>query len=86
MLKAKPRASRPMKLQANTAGAWKDVITFDGAQDHVTDEVMDNVHYLGIHDSGNTSFRFIAVDPLIGVLAHWTRVDGWKKEQRHAKR
>lgn len=27
MLKEKPKASKPMKLQVNTAGAWKDVIT-----------------------------------------------------------
>ncbi|MFT4243529.1 MAG: hypothetical protein QM569_14750 [Acidovorax sp.] len=86
MPKAKPKASKPMKLQANTAGAWKDVITFDGAEDHVTDEVMNNVHFLGIHDSGNASFRIIAIDPLIGVLARWTRAEGWKKEQRRAQR
>ncbi len=83
MPKAKPTASKPMKLQVSTAGAWKDVITFDGADDTVASEVMDSAHWIGIHDSGNASFRITAVDPQIGTLVHWTRADGWK-EKRHA--
>lgn len=80
MPKAKPQASKPMKLQANTAGAWKDVITFDGAQDHVTTEVMNNIHYVGIHASERVLFRIIGVESHIGVLAHWSHKDGWKVE------
>ena len=75
--------AKPMTLQVNTAGAWKDVITFNGADDAVTREVMDNAHWLGIHDAGRVSFRIAAADPLIGMLAHWTKADGWK-EWRHA--
>jgi hypothetical protein len=76
---SQPKASKPMKLQVNTAGAWKDVITFEGCEDHVTGEVMDNAHWLGIHHDGVVSFRIAAVDQQIGVLAHWTREKGWKE-------
>lgn len=78
MPKAKTMSTKPMKLQVNTAGAWKDVISFDGAEDHVTSEVMEHVHYLGIHDNGPSTFRIVATDPQIGVLANWSPKHGWR--------
>ena len=75
---AKPKATKPMKLQVNTAGAWKDVISFDDAEDHVTEEIMEHAHYLGIHDTGVSAFRITAADPAIGVLANWNRKGGWR--------
>ena len=76
--------SKPMKLQVNTNGTWKDVIAFDGADAALTYEVMTSAHCLGTHDaSGVVTFRVVAVDPLIGMLAHWTRAKGWK-EKCHA--
>ena len=45
---------------------------------------MTSAHCLGTHDaSGVVTFRVVAVDPLIGMLAHWTRAKGWK-EKCHA--
>lgn len=54
-------ALKPVKLQANVAGAWKTIATFDAADDAAAAKVQEGAQLL--HDaSPNTAYRIAMID------------------------
>jgi len=74
---------KPVKLQANTSGAWKDVVRFDADNTRAAAEVMDAAETLGRVSAGDTTFRVVIDDGLGMVLYRWEIDHGWK-EVSHA--
>lgn len=72
-----PKADRPVKLQINTAGAWRDVITFDV---ECEDEVLyhaPNLVGCSVHPD-RVSMRVIIPGDTAPLL-HWTHENGWRE-------
>jgi hypothetical protein len=67
---------KPVKLQVNTSGAWKDVIRFDAANDVESCEVMGAAETLG--RVSKAKFRITTDDGLQQALKHWAPDTGWK--------
>lgn len=74
---------KPVKLQANTSGAWKDVVRFDAADEQATAEVMDAAATLGRISAGDTTFRLVIDDGFGMPLYRWASANGWQ-EVSHA--
>jgi len=76
-------AAKPVKLQINTNGAWRDVIAFDAAADVECGEVMSAADTLG--RIGKAAFRVVMTNSPVPrspeVLLHWTPEAGWKEKQ-----
>lgn len=70
-----PNRPRPVKLQVNTSGAWRDVISFDAGKDVECAEAMSAAETLG-RISG-AKFRVVIKGALQTPLMHWTRDAGW---------
>lgn len=66
---------RPLKLQINTAGAWRDVIRFDLSDG---DEVLHHAENLALRSAhaGQVSLRVI-IPGDTAPLQLWTRQRGW---------
>lgn len=74
-----PNRARPVKLQVNTSGAWRDVIRFDASKEVESAEVMGAAETLG--RISRCAFRVVVADeggrsPL--VLTVWAVDTGWK--------
>lgn len=67
---------KPVKLQVNTSGAWKDVVSFDAADPVDSAKVQDAAQTLG--DVSGATFRIVIRDGMQTVLTHWSREHGWK--------
>ncbi len=65
-------AQRPVKLQANVAGAWKDVLLFDAGNDHAAANVQAGVAQL-YEAAPGTSWRITTRDRVPVVLRHLGR-------------
>jgi hypothetical protein len=72
-----PTAIKPVKLQVNTSGAWRDVIGFDAGSDVECTEVMRAAETLG--RISKAKFRVVIKDSLQTPLLHWTPEAGWKE-------
>ncbi|MBV5296304.1 MAG: hypothetical protein JZU58_28525 [Curvibacter lanceolatus] len=60
---------RPAQLQANVAGAWKTVLTFDAGDDAAGDKIQQGA--LLLHEaSPSTSYRITTRDRYPVVLCH----------------
>jgi hypothetical protein len=72
--------TKPVKLQVNTSGAWRDVVSFDAGQDLEAREVMDAAAALG--RVAKAKFRVVIPSeaqprsPM--VLTCWSPETGWK--------
>lgn len=71
-----PNRARPVKLQVNTSGAWRDVIGFDAGKDVECSEVMGAAETLGRVSAG-AKFRIVVTDTHQTPLMHWTPAAGW---------
>lgn len=61
--------ARPAQLQANLAGAWKTVLTFDAGDDAAGDKIQQGA--LLLHEaSPSTSYRITTRDRYPVVLCH----------------
>jgi hypothetical protein len=69
--------TRPVKLQVNTSGAWKDVVRFDAGNDVAASSVMEAAKTLGEINDGRITFRIASDEPLPFVLSRWSKADGW---------
>lgn len=69
--------ARPVKLQVNTSGAWKDVLFFDAGDDEKTGRVLQGIDTLG--PAGTSAFRLVMHDALQSVLMHWSVGKGWEQ-------
>lgn len=74
-------AVKPVKLQVNASGAWRDVIGFDAANDMESSEVMDAAARLGL--IAKATFRVVipnAEQPRSPtVLTRWSPEAGWEQ-------
>jgi len=70
--------SRPSKLQINTKGAWRDVLTFD--LDTVDAEALQvaaaNLVVIADPD-GRTALRIATADAFQRALIRWDAKKGW---------
>lgn len=76
---------KPVKLQLNNSGAWKDVTHFDALHDHVGAKVMDAANTLGTLDAHRVTYRVVTEGALPEVLMTWNKDDGWKEATAHAR-
>lgn len=76
-----PKDLKPVKLQVNTSGAWKDVVRFDAADPVASDKVMQAAPLLG--DVSGATFRIAMCDSYQTVLMSWTPDKGWKTWREH---
>lgn len=70
------KMAKPVKLQINTSGAWKDVVTFDAADDFVGDQVTEGAAQIGRATA--TRFRIVMTGQHAEVLTRFDPVTGWK--------
>ncbi|KLN57647.1 hypothetical protein [Variovorax paradoxus] len=73
---------RPVKLQINNSGAWKDIAHFDAGNDVACMHVLDAAKTLGEIDAQRVQYRVVTEDALPEVLMTWSKDDGWK-DVRH---
>jgi len=73
--KAKP-APRPVVLQINTTGAWRNVVQFD-AGDADACGVIEH-HAPGVAVVGRAKLRIVTADGLQTLLRHWSIEHGWR--------
>jgi hypothetical protein len=69
-------ATKPVKLQVNNSGAWKNVIRFDAADEVACAEAMDAAEKLG--SIGDVTWRVCIDDAMDVVLMRWSSATGWK--------
>ncbi|WP_198086634.1 hypothetical protein [Variovorax sp. E3] len=69
---------RPLKLQLNNSGAWKDVVHFDGADETEAERVLEAATTLGDLDTGNVTFRVVTEDAYPEVVTSWSKHFGWR--------
>lgn len=67
-------ATKPVTLQVNTSGAWKNVVNFDAAKEAEAAEVMEAAAVLG--RASQAKFR-VVIQGMQTVLSHWTPEKGW---------
>jgi hypothetical protein len=73
------KATKPVTLQVNTSGAWRNVIGFDAGKDVECAEVMGAAQTLG--RISKAKFRVVIKDSLQTPLLHWTPEAGWKESK-----
>ncbi len=69
--------AKPVKLQVNNSGAWKDVVRFDADDAIAQDKVMAAVESLGTVNP-DIKWRICTADSLQAVLMIWSAAKGWK--------
>jgi hypothetical protein len=72
-------ATRPVKLQVNTSGAWKDVVRFDAGDDAAAAKVMEAAATLGEINAGGVTFRIASDETHPFVLSRWSKTNGWSE-------
>ena len=73
--KAKP-APKPVVLQINTSGAWRNVVTFDAADADACGVI--EYHAPGVAVVGQAKLRVVTNDGLQTPLRHWDIEHGWR--------
>jgi hypothetical protein len=68
--------SRPVKLQINTSGAWRNVIEFDAGEVEDAGAVMH--HATTLARVGNATLRIVTADGMQTALCSWTPDQGWR--------
>lgn len=77
--KIKPRRpappAKPVKLQINTTGAWRNVIDFDAYKPRQSSAAMK--HGAALAGIAGGTCRVVLADGTQAALAHWTPEAGW---------
>ncbi|SDO77566.1 hypothetical protein SAMN05216303_102324 [Rhodoferax sp. OV413] len=68
--------TKPVKLQVNDSGSWRNVIRFDAADDAQCVAITEAAATLG-RAASRATFRIAMDDALQLPLLHWTREKGW---------
>lgn len=71
-----PKPEMLVRLQINTAGAWRNVIDFDAADHKVRDSVM--AHSAQLAEIGKATLRIVTADGLQTALCSWSRDKVWR--------
>jgi len=80
------RAAKPVKLQVNTSGAWRNVIAFDAANDSECADVLEAAERLGA--IGQAAMRVVMAGPghtsePVDVLMYWNPESArWRVKER----
>lgn len=77
--KAKP-APRPVLLQINTSGAWRNVVQFDAGDADACGVI--EYHAPGVAVVGRGKLRVVTNDGLQQPLRHWDIEHGWRDWER----
>lgn len=85
---AKPQHQKPVKLEFNNSGSWKNLGSFDAADDEQTTLVLDTAELLvkALHyttpDNGRWPTLRVSMatpgDTTTTVLRYWTHEAGWR--------
>jgi hypothetical protein len=67
--------TKPVALQINTAGGWRNVIKFDAANDEDSTRVMK--HAPPLATIGSATLRIVTDDGLQQCLTAWDIKRGW---------
>jgi hypothetical protein len=70
------KATKPVKLQSNTRGGWRDVLEFDANDQEKTDDIMHCAACLFAEVEGS-KLRII-MPGHTAPLVNWTYADGWR--------
>ena len=76
--KALPK--KTVRLQVNNSGAWKNIVTFDAANDEFSSSVMLAAAMLGTASDHDITFRIVIPDTYPEVLTSWSRSKGWVQQ------
>jgi hypothetical protein len=68
-------ATKPVRLQFNQMGAWRNALDFDAADPNASGEVMFYAAMLGT--CTNAKARIVTTDGLQRALASWDAEKGW---------
>ena len=71
------QATKPVKLQSNMRGGWRDVLEFDAADQEKTDDIMTCAEHL-FQEIDGCKLRII-VPGQTAPLMNWTHADGWRE-------
>lgn len=79
--------AKPVKLQINTSGAWKDVARFDVTDEERTDAIMNAAAQLA--DAANEgeerpqfTMRIVTDDAFVTVLMRYVGIEGGWRDSR----
>lgn len=70
--------AKPVTLQVNTTGAWRNIIGFDAADAQASDSAMQAAELLGQACTG-AKFRIVLADGTQTCLLSWTAEGGWRQ-------
>ena len=74
--------TKPVRLEINTAGAWKVIGRFNAADDETADDVLNAAEALAqamACAGARMSMRVSMAEPPHAALMHWTNQDtGWR--------
>lgn len=68
-------AAKPVKLDINRAGAWKNVLLFDAGNECDNQAILDAAAALG--HAAKCRFRITRADALSTPLMYWSELEGW---------
>lgn len=69
---------KPVTLQINTAGAWRNVVRFNAADAAATDQILDAAATIATHADGVPSIRVVVIEGgYPEPLARWSKESGW---------
>ena len=71
---------KTVRLQVNNSGAWKNIVTFDAANDEFSSSVMLAAAMLGTASAHDITFRIVIPDTYPEVLTSWSRSKGWVQQ------
>lgn len=74
--------AKPVRLQVNTSGAWRNVLDFDLEEisDAGQQALLDSAAMLARLSGGQkTSLRIATPDAVPDVLMHWDAKHGWRE-------
>lgn len=75
-------ATRPVRLELNNSGSWKQLASFDAADGEAADKARAAGQLLGELGGERTTLRICTAEVLPIVLVRWTAAKGWTEVAR----
>jgi hypothetical protein len=69
--------ARPVRLELNNSGAWKQLASFDAGDDDASDKARAAGQLLGELGGERVALRICTAEALPIVLVRWTPAKGW---------
>lgn len=78
-------SQRPVTLQINSAGAWRNVCRFNAANDATGRLILKAAATIATHADGGVSLRIVEIqDGYPSPLASWSIKAGWVNQEGRA--